>query len=187
VTKSPLTPIDWAQAALEAIADGGLAAVAIESLAPKLGASKGSFYWHYQDRAALLEAAVHLWEATRTEAIIAELEDVADPLERLRKLFGIAFSNPQAGRIEAALTAQPVHPRLQPVLNRVTERRIDFMTSTFQELGFAQADARSRAVTTYALYVGYFALSQTDPSVIPPAGPELDRFVEDLLALLTKS
>jgi Bacterial regulatory proteins, tetR family len=33
-------------AALAAIAKGGLAAVAVEPLAARLGATKGSFYWH---------------------------------------------------------------------------------------------------------------------------------------------
>jgi len=40
----PLTPGDWARAALAAIARGGIAAVAVESIAADLGATKGSFY-----------------------------------------------------------------------------------------------------------------------------------------------
>jgi AcrR family transcriptional regulator len=134
--KTRLSPNDWANAALEAMVDGGVAAVAVEALAPRVGASKGSFYWHFQDRAALLDAALQLWESTRTEAIIAVLEDVDDPLDRLRRLFVIAFGDRRAGRIEAALTAQPAHPRVVPVLQRVTERRIEFLTQAFTDLGF---------------------------------------------------
>ncbi|MGH3388225.1 MAG: TetR family transcriptional regulator, partial [Actinomadura sp.] len=43
--KTRLSRADWANAALEAIAEGGLAAVAIEPLATRLGTTKGSFYW----------------------------------------------------------------------------------------------------------------------------------------------
>ena len=57
---------DWAAAALAAIADGGLAAVAVEPLAARLGTTKGSFYWHFANRDALLAAALALWEETTT-------------------------------------------------------------------------------------------------------------------------
>src|SRR3954447_26624309 len=56
------TAEDWELAALEAIREGGLAAVAVEPLARRLGVTKGSFYWHFKDRAALLDAAIHRWE-----------------------------------------------------------------------------------------------------------------------------
>ena len=75
-------PSDWARAALEAIAEGGMSAVTVEALGPKVGASKGSFYWHFQDRAALLEAALELWEEERTEAIMAASAVNAPALSR---------------------------------------------------------------------------------------------------------
>jgi len=42
----PLSPDDWARTALAAIARGGIGAVAVETVAAALGATKGSFYWH---------------------------------------------------------------------------------------------------------------------------------------------
>jgi len=49
-------------AALAAIAEGGLAAVAVVPLAERLGATKGSFYWHFPSREALVEAALAAWD-----------------------------------------------------------------------------------------------------------------------------
>ncbi|MEU8610821.1 helix-turn-helix domain-containing protein [Actinoplanes sp. NPDC048791] len=68
-----LTADDWTSAALEAMAGGGLAAVAVEPLAARLGATKGSFYWHFANRDALIEAAVLRWERDHTEAVIGSL------------------------------------------------------------------------------------------------------------------
>ena len=45
-----LSADDWAQAALEQIAEQGVAAVAVEPLARRLGVTKGSFYWHFPSR-----------------------------------------------------------------------------------------------------------------------------------------
>lgn len=186
MTKTRLTPNDWASAALEAIADGGVAAVIVEALAPRVGASKGSFYWHFQDRAALLEAALDMWEATRTDAIVAELQDVEDPLVRLRRLFEIAFGNPHGGRIEAALNAQPAHPGVATVLRRVTERRIGFLAEAFADLGFDAEEARHRALIMYTTYLGFFSVAHGQPHAVPRTAPELDNYVETLLQILTR-
>src|SRR6266699_616553 len=62
--RKTLTRADWTGAALDALARDGLRAVAVEPLAERLGATKGSFYWHFRDRNALLEAAVAQWERT---------------------------------------------------------------------------------------------------------------------------
>jgi len=47
-----------AQAALEQIAEQGVLAVAVEPLARRLGVTKGSFYWIFPSREALLVAAL---------------------------------------------------------------------------------------------------------------------------------
>ena len=60
--KSRLSAEDWALAALDVIAESGLAAVAVEPLARRLGVTKGSFYWHFPSREALLVAALERWE-----------------------------------------------------------------------------------------------------------------------------
>ena len=52
-----LSADDWAQAALDLIAEQGVSAVAVEPLARRLGVTKGSFYWHFPSRDALLQAA----------------------------------------------------------------------------------------------------------------------------------
>src|SRR5262249_32384697 len=57
---------DWEDAALEALGSSGLAAVNVQSLARTLGVTKGSFYWHFADREALLKATLARWEESYT-------------------------------------------------------------------------------------------------------------------------
>ena len=47
----------WIEAALQALATGGPDAIRVEALAASLGVSKGGFYWHFENRQALLDAA----------------------------------------------------------------------------------------------------------------------------------
>ena len=51
------------RAARTALLAGGPDAVRVEPLARALGVTKGSFYWHFGDRADLLEALLVEWEA----------------------------------------------------------------------------------------------------------------------------
>src|SRR3954451_16486670 len=84
---SRLSADDWAQAALDMVAEQGVGAVAVEPLARRLGVTKGSFYWHFPSRDALLQAALERWEAIEQESVFGSLEAVPDPRARLRELF----------------------------------------------------------------------------------------------------
>jgi AcrR family transcriptional regulator len=184
VVRSTLTADDWARAALDAIADGGLGAVRVEALAPRVGASKGSFYWHFADRAAVVEAALARWEAESTEAVIADLEAIDDPLARLRTLFAAAFRHPASGRVDAALAAHADDAQVGPVLRRVTERRLAFMEATFRERGYPARRARNRALAAYTSYLGLFAVRRAAPASVPE---RLDAYLDELLAVLDRA
>ena len=82
-----LSADDWAQAALDLIAEQGVAAVAVEPLARRLGVTKGSFSWHFPSRDALLVAALERWEKVEQETVFGQLEPIPDPRQRLRSLF----------------------------------------------------------------------------------------------------
>src|SRR3954453_2205160 len=95
--RESLGPADWAQAALDALAQGGLAAVAVEPLAKALGTTKGSFYWHFADRNGLIAAALARWEQRDTELVIAAVEAEEYATARLRNLLHLAFASVQVG------------------------------------------------------------------------------------------
>src|SRR5690349_9500352 len=76
-----LSAADWAQTALDVIAEQGVAAVAVEPLARRLGVTKGSFYWHFPSRDALLQAALERWEDTEQQTVFGKMEAVSDPRE----------------------------------------------------------------------------------------------------------
>ena len=80
------TADDWIDAAYRRFNDAGLSAVRVEAIARDLGATKGSFYWHFADRGALVDAVMARWEQTETDRVIELVERADDPEERLRVL-----------------------------------------------------------------------------------------------------
>src|SRR3546814_20839261 len=85
--KGRLSAEDWAQAALDLIAENGVAAVAVEPLARRLGVTKGSFYWPFPSRHALLQAALERWASVQQEAVFGPLPTIPHPRDRPRTLF----------------------------------------------------------------------------------------------------
>ena len=180
-----LTADDWADEALTALGEGGLAAVAVEPLAIRLGATKGSFYWHFPNRIALVEAALARWEVDHTDGVIALMADEPDPAERLRRLLRLVVGVSRHDRIEMALLASADDPVVAPVLARVTERRIDYVASLYRELGLSPAAARRRAVVALSMYLGHVQLARAAPDALPSDARawrrHLDEIVETLL------
>lgn len=180
-----LSAADWARAALTAIGEGGLGAVAVEPLAARLHATKGSFYWHFPNRRALIDAALKRWEQDHTEAIITAMETEPDPAERLRKLFTFVVGLAPRDRIEIALLATADDPAVAPVMQRVTRRRIRYVAAQYEQLGVSEAEAYGRAVTAVSVYLGHLQLAHAAPDTLP-SDPEawqrhVDRMVRTLL------
>ncbi|MCF3130468.1 TetR/AcrR family transcriptional regulator [Streptomyces olivochromogenes] len=165
--KARLSARDWADAALAAIREGGLAAVAVEPLAARLGTTKGSFYWHFGNREALIEAALARWIEADTEEIIAAVETEPDPEQRLRRLFTKVTKPAVADPTELSLLASIDRPQVAAALRQVTERRIGYLAGLFTELGFAEDEARRRGLMAYSFYLGHTQLGHAVPSVLP--------------------
>lgn len=183
------TKADWTEAALQALSEGGLAAVAIEPLAKRLGATKGSAYWHFPNREALLRATVERWEEEHTERVIeiVESEPGADPARRLRKLFARVLTSPDGFSVELALLSANDDPTVAPVRERVTERRIDYLARLFAGFGFGRAEARRRAVLAYSAYVGYAQLARSTPNALPQTKHSQRAYLDSTIALLTNA
>src|SRR5215216_3999033 len=91
VARTPRTT--WIEEGLRALAAGGPDGVRIEALARALGVTKGGFYWHFDDRRALLSEVLDAWERRSVDEVIERVEaEGGDARARLRRLFALATS-----------------------------------------------------------------------------------------------
>lgn len=184
-THARLSAADWERGALEMMAEEGVGALAVEALARRLGVTKGSFYWHFKNREALLQAALNRWEADDDGDLQQHVGAPGDhPRKRLGALFRWVSGEAQAHRIYAALLQALDHPLVQPTMMRVSQRRMDFLETAFREAGLLDpAAARHRARLTYAAYVGFLQLNLT--LGLPHLSHEqYDAYVEHVIATL---
>jgi|ERR1700741_1162565 len=150
-----LDEADWINAALDILVNRSVDAVGVEPLAKQLGVTKGSFYWHFRDRPALLRAILRAWRQRATLAIIERLEQRHDtPLDRLRQLIELPYSSPrarQAAQVELAIRAWARRDELAAAaVQEVDKHRLSYIGSLLRSIGFENDEADVRAVLLYA-------------------------------------
>ncbi|MGH8124250.1 MAG: TetR/AcrR family transcriptional regulator [Rhodanobacteraceae bacterium] len=182
--RARLSAADWERGALAMIADEGMAALTVEALARRLGVTKGSFYWHFKNREALLQAALSRWEVEDKRELEQRVDAAGDdPRERLRALFRWVSGEVQSHRIYAALLQALDHAQVKPMMTRVSQRRMELLTLAFRQAGLHRDAARHRARLTYAAYVGFLQLNLT--LELPHLSHEqYDAYVEHVIGTL---
>ena len=171
-----LSANDWTEEALLVMASDGLSGIAVEPLARRLGATKGSFYWHFADRGELVGATLDLWEQRATGELIERIEAISDPRERLLELATGAYAGAARGNAYAALLAGASDARVAALLERVARSHLMFLERLYRDLGLAADQAAPRARLAYAVYLGISQLRRADPDN-EPAGQELDDYL----------
>jgi AcrR family transcriptional regulator len=153
-TRTPRT--SWIEEGLRALGVGGPDAVRIETLAQALGVTKGGFYWHFDDRRALLEEMLDTWERVVTDDVIARVEtEGGDPRAKLRRLFAIAVSLEDMVKIELAIREWARRePTVAGRMKRIDNRRMDYMRSLFGSLSADDDDVEVRCLLAFSIFIG---------------------------------
>jgi AcrR family transcriptional regulator len=183
IERPRLNASDWEFGALEMIADLGLSAVAVEPLAKRLGVTKGSFYWHFSSREALIEATLKRWGADDSVDVISRVQTISDPRERLRTLFRITSRTVRLHKIYSALIKAVEHPSVGPRVEKISEARLAFLTQLFTDAGLDSTAAAHRARLAFAAYVGFLQMSLQIKMPRLSSG-EFDVYVEHVISTL---
>lgn len=134
-----------------------MGAVRVDPLAKSLGITRGSFYWHFKDRGALLQAVIDRWDAERTEGAIKANERAGgSPSERLLRLLRTCASND--GRFEMGIRAWASNnEQARRTVEHIDERRVAYMASLAIKAGVPEKDALARSRVGYLAWLGSYS------------------------------
>jgi AcrR family transcriptional regulator len=148
----------WIEEGLRALAAGGPDGVRIEPLARALGVTRGGFYWHFDDRHALLQEMLDTWERVVIDEVIELVERKGgDARAKLRRLFGIASAFTGDGLTTIELSIRDWARREQNVaerLRRVDNRRMTYLRSLFTEICDNDDEVEVRCMLAMSLFIG---------------------------------
>jgi len=156
----------WLDAAYEALVDGGVEAVRVMPIAENLSVSRTSFYWHFEDREALLNALVTQWRDKNTGNLIAQTHQFAETIcEAVLNLFD-CWIDPELfdARLEFAMRNwSQTSPELKQIFAQTDAERIAAIRAMFARFGFDGNQADIRASTIYLTQVGYISIEAEEP------------------------
>jgi AcrR family transcriptional regulator len=145
----------WIEEGLLALAAGGPDAVRIESLAQVLGVTRGGFYWHFDDRRALLEEMLDTWERASTDEVLERVERKGgDARTKLRRAGALTFSDWLLPIDLAIRDWSRRDPAIAERLRRVDNRRMDYLRSQFGAFCPDQDDVEARSMLAFSLLIG---------------------------------
>jgi AcrR family transcriptional regulator len=169
----PLDAEAWVTAALDVLATDGIEAVRVEPIAKTLNVTKGSFYWHFADRRALIEAMLAQWADGRIAAIREQAPRDGDPALALRRLADLYTrrSNARGLAIELAIRALARNDESAArAVQAVDAERLQRVATLFERLGWTPREAGARAIMVYAYLFGQSLL---DPKSVRAADTAL--------------
>jgi AcrR family transcriptional regulator len=172
-TRTPAS--SWIQAGLRALADGGPDAVRVDRLASSLGVTRGSFYGHFADRQALLEAMLDSWERAVADEVLDRVEQRGgDPRARLRRAGALTFS---PGLLPAELAVRDWarrDPAVADRLRRVDNNRMEYLRTLFRAICDDEETVEARCVLAFTFAIGrHFLAADHGPAALELAAREL--------------
>jgi AcrR family transcriptional regulator len=177
--KATVSKEAWLEGAWALLAEAGDEALRVEVLARRLSITKGSFYWHFADREALLQGVLDAWEKRESEGLMAQLHgggEKAKPKGQLRAL--LAWLAPRLGG-EAGLRLWARRDKAcAKVVATIDAQRLSVLEKAFAASGAGAKEAAARARLAYALLL-------TDPFLQTP-GEAAEAAEERALKLLVK-
>ncbi|MFJ9634545.1 TetR/AcrR family transcriptional regulator [Streptomyces sp. NPDC101175] len=176
---------DIVVASLQALSEGGLAELTLRKIAQRMGGSITLITHYFANREALLDAVLE-YALADADAILGELDEIADPRERLRvALEWFLPDTEEALTQERARVALLTHQGAEPVIGRHLQRMEPAMRAVLvravEEL--VPADELDGTVDMVRVWVSGIALSVVEhPEIWTPERQQaaLERFLKVL-------
>jgi AcrR family transcriptional regulator len=156
--RTQLDPARWVSTAIDVLAKDGVAGLRVEVLAKRCGVTKGSFYWHFKDRQALLDAVLERWREGRIRDIekttSVQAGNEREQLHYAIEVYG-ASKNRKGMSIELAVRDWARHDaRAASIVESVDLYRLECTRRLFVAAGMSDAEAKSRSLLLYACVFG---------------------------------
>ena len=158
--RKQLQRLDWLQQALDLFVAESIDAVRITRLADELGVTRGSFYWHFENREDLIEALVSFWKDKNTSAIRDAVESAASLEDGILGFFETCVDTRQFDpRLDLALREWARRSAsIHELVNAEDSARIETLRDFYARFDYPMPDALIRARVLYYSQIGFYAL-----------------------------
>jgi AcrR family transcriptional regulator len=163
--RKQLQRFDWLETALEIFVAEGIDAVRITRLADDLDVTRGSFYWHFNNREDLIDALVDFWRSKNTPALTASFDQAKTLEGGILGFFENCIDTAQFDpRLDLAIREWARRStQVRDLLDQEDQTRIDSMRQFFIRFDYPPSEALIRARVLYFSQIGFYALDAPEP------------------------
>ncbi|PTQ75985.1 TetR family transcriptional regulator [Celeribacter persicus] len=160
-----LSKEDWCDAGLVILGQTGPGGLRIDQVCKAMNVTKGSFYWHFQDRQDFLDNLFAYWRGRETTGLIRHVEErYARPEDRIWHVVEFVTLGDYDIASEVAMRQwSQSEEAVRAGLTEVDAERLNFFARQFAAIGFTPEEARMRAISIYSvtLSCGYMFTGET--------------------------
>ncbi len=162
---------NWLDLGLSQLSEHGPDGLKLEPMCSAAGLTRGSFYHHFDDHDAFVQAVTERWVETGTDRIVQALDTEANLPDVEAQLHDLATSldyRLELGIRELARRA----PQIRDTVRKADGRRLNVLTGLYSaKFGIKDNDARFAAFIEYAAFVGTILIA-----------PDMEQSAQDALA-----
>ena len=151
---------NWLAAALNALSERGIESVQITALSRDLGVTRGSFYWHFESREALLDALLAEWQLRNTGVMLEALATASSLDDAILALFAVWVDHSRFDpKLDQAIRDWARHDEaVRTAVKSEDDARVSAIAALFETHGYAKAEAFIRARVIYFTQISFYAL-----------------------------
>ncbi len=168
---------DWLDAGLELLRVRGIGGVEVGPLCRRVGVTKGSFYYHFENRDEFLRLLLEHWLETcaPTPDQAAEFDHVVGLEGRVRAVLDFIREN-DLGRYDLPMrTWAREDEKARQAVELMDKLRLSATAKLFEADGWARDAAYQRAHTMYYFIAGRYEIEGSPPT--PEEGAEFARML----------
>lgn len=162
----PLSRDRWLEMALQTLSESGHNKFSLDALIKGMPVSKGSFYWHFENRADFLMALVEHWDRHETQIVIDALSALPKDVTAEKKLWNLMciVNEVASARHDLLIRSLALEfPKVESAVMAVIQKRTETVKGLFAEMGFSGDDLEIRT----AAFVAMMSLDQHIGSGMP--------------------
>ena len=150
-----LTREQWLARSLEILSEEGPGELRIDKITHKMKVSKGSFYWHFKNRADYIESLAKYWDQWSNGETINRINAMEiDPKAKMKAIIEMVIGENLSAYDAAVQMLTHKEPEIAPIVTKGFMKRLEFLGGLFRQMGFKGRQLESKK----QLFVGYFIL-----------------------------
>jgi len=155
-----LSASDWVRTALGMLSDQGIDAVQITALARTLNVTRGSFYWHFENREDLLDSLLAEWQARNTGVMVEAIADTESLDLGILALFEVWVDHSRFDpKLDQAIRDWARHDEaLHQSVKSEDAARVAAIAAFFERHDYDPSEAYIRARVIYFTQISYYAM-----------------------------